>query len=79
MWFFLSPCLYSIDTIPAKYQPIFRINPFSELMTSYRDIIMRGQMPSWYDLGYAFAAGLFCCLVGYMLFRRYEGRFVHRL
>jgi ABC-type polysaccharide/polyol phosphate export permease len=79
MWYFLSPGLYSIDRVPESLQPVFRLNPFCELMTSYRDIIMWGRMPSWFDLGYAFGIGLVSLLTGYLVFRRYEGRFVQRL
>ena len=79
MWYFMSPGLYSIDLVPREYQALFRLNPFCELMTSYRDILMRGRMPDWYDLGYAFGIGLFCCMFGYLVFKRYEGRFVQKL
>jgi ABC-type polysaccharide/polyol phosphate export permease len=79
MWYFLSPGLYSLDIIPEQYQPYFRLNPFCELMTSYRDIIMYGRMPSWFDLGYALLAGLVSCTIGYLIFRRYEGRFAQKL
>jgi ABC-type polysaccharide/polyol phosphate export permease len=79
IWYFMSPGLYGIDLVPEKYQAIYRLNPFCELMTSYRDILMKGRMPDWYDLGYALAVGLLSCLVGYYLFKRYEGRFVQKL
>lgn len=79
MWYFLSPGLYSVDVVPEKFQPWFRLNPFCELMTSYRDIIMYGRMPSWFDLGYALAVGVVCCVFGYLIFKRCEGKFVQRL
>jgi len=78
-WYFLSPGLYGPELVPEKYLALYRLNPFCELMTAYRDILMKGRMPAWADLAYAFAAGAVCCLVGYMLFKRYEGRFVQRL
>jgi ABC-type polysaccharide/polyol phosphate export permease len=79
MWYFLSPGLYSMYQVPESLRPIFRLNPFCELMTSYRDILIRGQMPSAFDLGYAFLIGAVFCLAGYFLFKRYEGRIVQRL
>jgi len=79
MWYFLSPGLYSLDIVPARYQAIYRLNPFCELMTSYRDIIMYSRMPDIWDLGYTFSISMFCCLCGYLLFKRYEGRFAQRL
>ena len=79
MWYFLSPGLYSIDLVPERYQAVYRLNPLCELMTSYRDILMLGRMPDWFDLCYAFGIGVFTCLIGYFIFRRYEGRFVQKL
>lgn len=79
MWYFMSPGLYSIDLVPEQYRAWFRLNPFCELMTSYRDIFMRGRMPDFYDLAYAFGIGLFTCMFGYLVFKRYEGRFVQKL
>jgi ABC-type polysaccharide/polyol phosphate export permease len=79
MWYFLSPGLYSIDIIPESHRGLFRLNPFCELMTSYRDILMWGRMPDWYDLVYPFAVGLVTCAFGYLIFKRLEGRFVQKL
>lgn len=79
MWYFLSPGLYSVQQVPESFRPIFRLNPFSELMTSYRDIIMWGRMPSAFDLGYAFLVGVVTFLAGFAFFKHYEGRVVQRL
>ena len=79
MWYFLSPGLYSLDRVPADLQPWFRTNPFCALMTAYRDILMHGRMPALYDLAYALAAGLASLGLGYLLFRRLEGRLVQNL
>jgi ABC-type polysaccharide/polyol phosphate export permease len=79
MWYFLSPGLYSLDRIPERMQFYFRLNPFCELMTAYRDILMHGRMPATYDLVYPFIVGVVTLLLGYWLFRRLEGRLVHNL
>jgi len=79
MWFFLSPGLYSLDKVPDHLRQYFRLNPFCELMTSYRDIIIHGRMPALFDLGYAFLVGVVCCAFGYFVFKRYEGRLVQKL
>jgi ABC-type polysaccharide/polyol phosphate export permease len=79
MWYFLSPGLYSLDMVPERYRGIFELNPFSGLMTSYRNILMWRRMPDWSDLGYIFLVGMACCVVGYQVFKRYEGRFVQKL
>jgi ABC-type polysaccharide/polyol phosphate export permease len=70
MWYFMSPGLYSLDRVPERLQPLFRLNPFAELMTAYRDIIMHGRVPAAYDLLYAGAVGLVMLLVGYWTDRK---------
>ncbi len=79
MWYFFSPGLYSLDKIPDHLLPYFRLNPFCELMTAYRDIMIFGRMPTVFDLGYSFITGVVSLLFGYWVFRRYEGRLVQKL
>ena len=49
LWFFLSPALYATDRIDhvAERYPIvgvaFRLNPFTTLFESYRDLIYHGR------------------------------------
>lgn len=79
MWFFLTPGLYSIDRVPQHLLPYFRLNPFCGLMISYRDVIIAGRMPSFGNMGYAFAAGIISCVLGLWIFKRLEGRLVQKL
>ncbi|MBN2493224.1 MAG: ABC transporter permease [Deltaproteobacteria bacterium] len=79
MWFFLSPGLYSIDFVPETYRFLFSLNPFCGLMTAYRDILMYGRMPAAFDLAYTAIAALLCGLVGFFIFRRFEGKLAQRL
>jgi ABC-type polysaccharide/polyol phosphate export permease len=79
MWYFLSPGLYSISLVPERFVPIYRLNPFCGLMTSYRDIIMKGRMPATSDLLYVLTIGMVCFVAGFTVFKRYEGRFAQKL
>jgi ABC-type polysaccharide/polyol phosphate export permease len=79
MWYFLSPGIYSLDRVPLVLQPYFRLNPFCQLMTAYRDILMYGRMPASYDLAYALGVGMVTLLLGYWIFRRLEDKLVQNL
>ena len=51
LWFYLSPGLYSIDSLSAfqKYITIYLIvNPFATLFESYKNILVRGEPPNPY-------------------------------
>jgi len=47
--FYLSPGLYQLVDIPKAYQGlVIAINPFASLFTSYKNVIVFGNAPSWY-------------------------------
>ena len=52
MWFYLSPALYSIsdisDRIPERLLPIYMLNPFAALFSSYKNVLVRGMPPNEY-------------------------------
>lgn len=79
MWFFLSPALYSLSRVPKKFLPFYQLNPFSSLMTSYRDILIFGRLPALGDMAYALGAGIMSCALGLWIFKRLEGRLVQKL
>lgn len=47
LWFFLTPVLYSVETIPARYrQWALVLNPMATLVTSYQDILYEHRWPN---------------------------------
>jgi lipopolysaccharide transport system permease protein len=48
MWFFLTPVLYSVTTIPETFrQALVHINPMAILVTSYQSIFYRHELPDF--------------------------------
>ncbi|MBI3178938.1 MAG: ABC transporter permease [Deltaproteobacteria bacterium] len=74
--FYLGPGLYDLDTVPERFRGLYQLNPFAGLMTSYREIIMQGKAPEAAHLLVPGVLAVLVFAVGYVLFRRYEGRFV---
>lgn len=51
--FYLSPALYSLELIPAKFLKLYLIiNPFASLLSTYKNIFVRGLPPN--DMFYVF-------------------------
>jgi ABC-type polysaccharide/polyol phosphate export permease len=77
--FYLTPIIYSIDIVPAKYQILFDLNPNSLFINAYRRVILYGQSPDSEKLllGLAIAFGTF--LAGYWLFKKMEPGFADRI
>jgi ABC-2 type transport system permease protein len=78
-WFFLTPIVYRIEDAPERYQPLFRLNPMTPFVESYRSVLYYAQLPS--------AGALLACVViaagsaatGYAVFGRLEGRLAEEL
>jgi ABC-2 type transport system permease protein len=79
VWFYLTPVLYPVHMIPAKYAGWFMLNPMLHLVEGYRDILMAGRLPSWGGLGYVLAVGLVLFGLIYPLFNRHKYEFAEVL
>lgn len=76
MWFFLSPILYSVEeTVPERYKTVFWLNPFSALLESYKNILVRGMPPSEYMV-VPVAMAIIAFLIGLWYFGREERKLV---
>jgi lipopolysaccharide transport system permease protein len=73
VWLYMTPIIYPI-TLPGvhKYVTILKLNPMTDAVLCYRDVLYNGTYPGWLELGYfaAWAAGSF--LVGRYVFNRLE-------
>jgi len=68
MWFYLSPGLYSVaDRIPERLQSIYMLNPFAALFNAYKNVLVRGEPPSFY-IWIALGVGLLFVVLGLLLY-----------
>jgi ABC-type polysaccharide/polyol phosphate export permease len=75
-WFYFSPVIYSLDFVPARYHPLFRLNPMLYILNGFRLAIYYGQLPSLQSAGMSVGCGVGALWVGYYIFRRNQDRFV---
>ena len=72
---FLAPIFYPLESIPKRYLFLINLNPFTHLVTMYRDVIMQGKLPSWQQLlGFAIFS-LLVFIIGYGWFQLYKREF----
>jgi len=51
MWFFVTPVLYQLSTIPEQYRPVMMIaNPMAVVITSYQSIFYDHRLPDMIPL-----------------------------
>ena len=79
LWFYLTPVLYPVDTIPDKYSFIFDINPNAIFIHAYRRVIIHGDGPGLERILAGLAISLVVFFVGYYVFKKLEPGFADRI
>jgi len=77
--FFLSPIVYPLAYIPAKYEFYYMLNPITRLITMYRDVLLDGTIPKISDFGIVIAFGVLLLVLGTLLFKKQSRRFAEEL
>jgi lipopolysaccharide transport system permease protein len=75
IWLYLCPIIYPIERIPARFLPIYMLNPMASLIDSYRRVTIMGELPLWNYLGIAAILSAIILFVGYGYFKRVEPKF----
>lgn len=78
-WQFLTPVLYSVDQAPEEVRWIFVLNPMTNVITAYRDILYYGKMPKLDTLLSAAVLGMVILTVGWYVFYHLQKRFAEEL
>jgi lipopolysaccharide transport system permease protein len=76
---FLMPIVYLPSQIPAAFNPILWLNPFTYMVYVYQDVLYFGRVQhplSWVAFG---AGSLIAFTLGYRLFRRVKPHFANVL
>jgi ABC-type polysaccharide/polyol phosphate export permease len=79
MWFYLTPVIYPVDTVPDKYHLIFDLNPNALIINAYRRVILLDDSPDMARLmlGLGISVGTF--VIGYVLFKKLESGFADHI
>jgi lipopolysaccharide transport system permease protein len=73
--FFCSPIVYTISVVPYQLVPYYLVNPVTNMIIVYRDIMVAGVLPSWSNLIYIVLFDVVFFLVGQFLFNKMQRRF----
>lgn len=78
-WFWATPIVYPINTLPPILQRAIDYNPMTPLISSYQNILLYGKAPSASSLLWVLAIALILCALGLRLFRRHAGDMMDEL
>ncbi len=76
-WFYATPIFYPPEIIPDKFKFLLHVNPMYALLESLRAPIYRGTAPPVEVLIPGLALSLATLAIGWAVFHRFEGRFIH--
>lgn len=74
MGIFVTPVIYPIRYIPARWQTLAGLNPMAGIVLGFRAAILGGSAP-WPLIDISLATSVFLFIVGLLIFRRMERRF----
>ena len=77
IWNYVTPVFYSIDMLPPKLQVLFKFNPLYQYLTSVREIVLFGNRPSLTTLGVLGLIAVFSLLVGGIVFKKNQDKFIY--
>lgn len=72
LWMYVTPVIYPVDIVPARFRFVFALNPMSVLINAYRQSILGGTAPNLPHLGIAAGVSGITFLVGYIIFKKLE-------
>ncbi|MDD5296593.1 MAG: ABC transporter permease [Rhodocyclaceae bacterium] len=78
-WFWLTPIVYPMETLPVWARGLLAYNPMTPLVTAYQGILLKGSPPVWSTLGLTAGLAMLLCTLGLALFRRHAGEMVDEL
>lgn len=78
-WFWLTPIVYPLGTLPASVRDLIAWNPLLPLVTSYQRIIVDRHWPVWGELWPACVLALLVAGLSEIVFRHLSGAMVDEL
>src|SRR5947209_2696673 len=78
-WFYLTPIVYPLALVPARFQPWLRLNPLTALVGLYRQALLGGAPALVPGTGALAAVAIVLLFFGLLLFRRLKTAFVDEI
>jgi lipopolysaccharide transport system permease protein len=70
--FWVTPVIYPITMVPAKFQYLMKLNPLAAFAIAYQEIVFWGRIPDLLITASIFGWTLSFCLLGFFIFKWYD-------
>ncbi len=78
-WFYVTPVVYPITMIPHKYAQLFKLNPVTDIIVSFQDVLYYHQPMQWKMFFYGTIFSIVLLVVGWQLFAKLSKRFAEEV
>jgi lipopolysaccharide transport system permease protein len=77
--FFCSPIIYPLTIVPAYLMPYYRLNPVTQFIAIYRDVMVAGDLPALFSIVVVIGFAIAAYLVGSFAFSKLQRRFAEEI
>jgi lipopolysaccharide transport system permease protein len=74
LWFYASPIIYPVTSVPEKLKPFYYLNPMAGVLEAYRAILLYHTLPGQH-IYYSAGVAIIALVIGYWIFKRLEFQF----
>lgn len=78
-WFWFTPIVYVMSTLPIRAQELLRYNPMAILVDNYQQAIINQRAPDWLSISPVIIITVLLCILGIYLFKRHSADMVDEL
>jgi len=72
LWTYATPVVYPLSSVPARFRPVYDLNPLVGVVEGFRRVIVTGTAPDMPSLIRALVVSLLLLPIGYMAFKQRE-------
>jgi lipopolysaccharide transport system permease protein len=77
--FFCSPIIYPLSIIPDYLMTYYLLNPITQFIIMYRDVMIAGHLPSLYSIVVVIGFSIAAYVVGSLVFSKLQRRFAEEM
>ena len=76
MLFYVSPVMFSIDSVADILAQWLYLNPLTILFESYRSVLLYQEAPFWSGLGYLLIVSVILVVIGIFVMEKYDKKYI---
>ena len=76
---YLAPIIYPMSILPGKINFLVRLNPITQILNVFREVVIYGQLPSAGSVIYSLVMAVIALVIGLYVFYKNQDNFILNL